>query len=75
MNCIICKNGETEPGKVKVHLPLPSGGDLIVNNVPADVCSNCGEYYTNIRTTKKLEAMVKNAVSQGVSLEVLQMIA
>lgn len=75
MKCVICKNGETEPGKVKVHLPLPTGGDLIVSNVPADVCSNCGEYYLNIRTTKKLEAMVKKAVTDGVSIEVMSMTA
>lgn len=75
MKCVICRVGETEAGRVKVHLPLPNGGDVLVGNVPADVCTNCGEYYLDMRTTKSLEKMAAKAVSEGVSIEVLQMTA
>ena len=44
MNCVVCKHGETRPGQVTVTLQR---GDttVILKQVPAEVCQNCGEYY------------------------------
>ena len=53
MNCIVCKHGETRPGQVTVTLQR---GDTIVilKQVPAEVCQNCGEYSLDKATTGKL---------------------
>ena len=53
MDCVICKNGTTEPGKVTVT--LERGSSLIaIKEVPADVCNNCGEYYLSAEMTKEV---------------------
>ena len=53
MDCVICKNGTTEPGKVTVT--LERGNSLIaIKEVPADVCNNCGEYYLSAEMTKEV---------------------
>ena len=44
MTCVICKQGDTKPGKVTVTLKR-DGCTVIFKDVPAQVCENCGEYY------------------------------
>ena len=44
MNCVICKHGETRPGKTTVTLERKAT-TVVIKNVPAQVCSNCGEEY------------------------------
>ena len=43
MNCVICKNGTTAEGFVTVTLQRNSS--IIIKNVPAEICDNCGEFY------------------------------
>lgn len=42
MMCVICKNGETKPGKATVILERGEV-TLVIKGVPAEVCSNRGE--------------------------------
>ena len=44
MQCVICKHGETAPGQVTVTLQR-GHTVVIMRDVPAEVCRNCGEYY------------------------------
>ncbi len=44
MKCTICKTGHTHPGIATVTRQ----GDnavVVLRNVPADICEDCGEYY------------------------------
>ena len=56
MICVICKNGETEPGVTTSTLERD---DLIlfVKDIPAKVCNNCGESYINSQTLARLHNM------------------
>lgn len=44
MRCIVCHNGETQPGTTTVTFHR-EGQTVVVNEVPAEVCENCGEAY------------------------------
>ena len=44
MKCVICKTGETAPGKVTVTLQRDEA-TVLIKDVLAEVCDNCGEYY------------------------------
>ena len=69
MKCIICKHGETQPGKITVTLER-EGVTLVMRGVPAEICANCGEEYANSDVTKEILEKLNNAVKQGVNLEV-----
>jgi YgiT-type zinc finger domain-containing protein len=60
MKCIVCHNGETRPGTTTVTFSH-DGQTVVVNEVPADVCENCGEAYTDERVTEQLLAIVADA--------------
>ncbi|MFZ5592730.1 MAG: type II toxin-antitoxin system MqsA family antitoxin [Pseudomonadota bacterium] len=74
MKCVICRQGETQPGKVTVTLQR---GDvtLVFKGVPADVCENCGEYYLSERVTEQLLARAEEAVRSGAEVEILRFAA
>ena len=65
MKCVICKNGETEPGLGTITLTHGST-TLVIKNAPALVCDNCGEEYFNSEVTSCLMDMAKNAEKAGV---------
>lgn len=72
MDCVICKNGTTDPGKVTVT--LERGNSLIaIKEVPADVCNNCGEYYLSADMTKEVLKKAEEAFGKGVEIEVIKM--
>lgn len=74
MNCVICKHGTTEAGKVTVT--LNRGSTVVVfKEVPAQVCSNCGEYYLSEEVTKKLMARANAAVAAGAEVEIIRFAA
>lgn len=53
MRCIVCHNGETRPGTTTVAFH-GDGQTVVVNEVPADVCENCGEAYIAEDVTAKV---------------------
>ncbi|WPL16079.1 YgiT-type zinc finger domain protein [Thiorhodovibrio winogradskyi] len=71
MNCTLCKHGETTPGMVTVTL---TRGDTVVvlKEVPAEVCENCGEYYLDSATAERLYQQADAAVARRVEVEVLR---
>ena len=69
MKCVICKHGETSEGVTSV--PLERDGMLfILKNVPAHICSNCGEAYLSDQTTKSILHLAEEAHNSGVQLGV-----
>ena len=69
MKCVICKQGETQPGAATVT-PEREGTMLIVRSVPAQVCQNCGEEYINEDITATLLQQAEEAVRAGVQVTV-----
>ncbi len=69
MKCIICKNGETHPGEITLTLERDYT-TLVLKNVPAEVCGNCGESYIDEKVTKQLLDTADEAVREGVEIDV-----
>ncbi len=71
MKCAFCKNGDTKLDAVTVTLQR---GDttIIIKEVPADVCENCGEYYLSDENTDKVLRMAEDAVHKGVEVEIMR---
>ncbi len=74
MKCVICKNGTMKKGKITVTLDIKNT-IVVIKNVPANVCANCGNYYLSATMTKKIMEKVQNAVQKGVEIEILKMTA
>lgn len=64
MKCIVCKNGETRPGSTTETYELGTAV-VVVRGIPAEVCEQCGEAYTDTETTRRLEAIVDRARKAG----------
>lgn len=73
MNCTICKQGETRPGKATVVLERGQT-TVVIKEVPTNICENCGEYYLTEELTEELTekvmAMAEDAVQNNVEVEV-----
>jgi len=74
MNCVICKQGDTQPGNVTVTLER-GGTTLVFKQVPAQVCANCGEAYLDDATTSQLLEDAEAALKAGVQVEVRAFVA
>jgi len=72
MDCVICRNGKTRKGKATVTLER-AGSIIVIKDVPAQVCQNCGEYYLDAETTSKILARAEQAVQKGAEIEVISM--
>lgn len=72
MECALCKNGYTQAGHVTVT--LEKGETIIlIKDVPAEVCANCGHYYLSEEMTKLVLEKGKEAHSKGAELEVVKL--
>ena len=69
MKCVICKHGETQPGKTTVTLEN-RGATLVVKGVPARICDNCGEAYVDEEITRQLLNTAQEALRAGVQVDV-----
>jgi len=71
MTCVLCKHGETRPGEVTVTLQR-GVTTVILKGVPADVCTNCGEYYLSEEVTGQVLERAELAVNSGAEVEILR---
>ncbi len=69
MKCVICKHGETRPGRTTVTLER-GGATLVIKGVPARICDNCGETYVDEDTTSQLLGIAEEALRAGVQVDV-----
>jgi YgiT-type zinc finger domain-containing protein len=71
MKCVICKLGETEPGLVTVTLERGETV-VIVKQVPARVCRDCGEYYLGETEAARVLSLAESAFAKQAEIEVLR---
>jgi YgiT-type zinc finger domain-containing protein len=71
MRCVICKHSETAPGKVAVTLQRGES-IVVIKDVPAEVCSQCGEYYLDDEAARRVMSMGEEAVKHQVEVEILR---
>lgn len=69
MKCVICHNGETRPGTADKAMSH-EGMTLVVKNVPAEICENCGERYFDAEVTRELLRLAREAAAAGVVVDV-----
>ncbi len=69
MNCIICKS---KLAKSRINHILDNMGRIvIIKNVPANVCGQCGEYYVDNDTAMRLEAIAQELLNNKAEILVL----
>ncbi|MFH1075563.1 MAG: type II toxin-antitoxin system MqsA family antitoxin [Pseudomonadota bacterium] len=73
MTCIMCK-GELTKGKVNFPVDRPPNF-LLIKDVPAMVCEQCGEYFIDDGTAERIEEIVQRVKSSAVEIEVLRFAA
>lgn len=74
MKCVICRQGETRPGKATVTLEQ-DGLTMVVKSVPALVCEICGEQYVSDHVTAELLRQAEDAAQAGVQVGVRDYVA
>jgi YgiT-type zinc finger domain-containing protein len=71
MKCLTCRQGETRPGTVTVTLTRGET-TVIIKDVPAEVCENCGEYYLDESTSERVLAVAEKAVADHAEVEIVR---
>jgi len=72
MDCTLCKSGSTEDGYVTVT--LEKGNTIVlIKNVPAEICQNCGHYYLSKEITTMVHNLGKEAYQKGTELEIINL--
>jgi YgiT-type zinc finger domain-containing protein len=69
MKCGICGHDGTRVGTTTVTLEK-NGTTVVIKDVPAEICENCGERYMSEQVTGQLLRQAKAAVEAGIELEV-----
>ena len=69
MKCLICKHGEVVDGVAVITLN-PGTAILVVKDVPARVCRNCGEEYVTEEVTARLLKKATALAREGVDVAV-----
>ncbi len=64
MSCAICRNGTTHSGTVTVTLQRGET-TVILKQVPAEVCDNCGEYYLSSEVPTQVLERAESAIGSG----------
>ncbi len=71
MKCVLCRSGETRPGTVTVTLERGKTV-VVVRDVPAEVCGNCGEYYLDSAVGQRVYERAEAAVERNAEVEILR---
>lgn len=67
--CPVC-GGNKRPGNTTYSVDL-GFGVVVVRNVPASVCSQCGEEWIAADTARELERLVEEARQKRLQVEVV----
>jgi len=64
LKCLLCKDGNTGPGKTVVTL---TRGEfkLVIKNVPSMICRDCSEEYISEETSTLLLTIANESFSMG----------
>ena len=74
VTCVMCKQGETRPGTSTVVLQR-GGATVVINDVPARVCENCGEEYVDESVAERVLAAAEASARAGVRVEIRDYVA
>ena len=74
MKCVVCRQGETRPGTTTVVLQR-GGATVVINDVPARVCENCGEDYVDEQVAEKVLVAAEASARAGVKVEIRDYVA
>lgn len=74
MTCVICKRGETQSSATTVTLER-DGMTLVFKDVPAQVCTNCGEAYVEDKISAGLLKAAEEAARAGVQVDIREFTA
>ena len=74
MKCLICKHGDTYEGRTTVTLNRDSL-TLVVNDVPALICDNCGEEYVEDHVAEQLLSTAEESLNAGVQVDIRRYVA
>lgn len=69
MNCILCKSNMIN-GKVN-HIVDLDGHIIIIKDVPANICRQCGEYFIENNIALKLEKIVEEVMKNKAEIFVV----
>lgn len=67
MNCPYCTS-EMKKGKAVLTFQMSDAEIVVVHDVPALVCDQCGEEYVDNATAKKVEEKVEKALADGLKM-------
>lgn len=67
MTCVICRYGETQPGR---KTGAREGVVAVFTRVPAEICADCGEASMDEPATERLLEIFEDAVRAGVKVGV-----
>ena len=68
MTCVICKNKKMTRGTTVLPIERRKAV-LLVTDIPARICANCGEPYIDEKTAKEVEALATEELNGRVSLK------
>ena len=71
VTCLLCKHGLTRAGTVTVTLERGKTV-VVIREVPADICENCGEYYLDSSVTQEVYQPAEAAVARNAEVEILR---
>ena len=69
MKCTICKTGETRSGTTTITLQRDNSV-VVIRDVPAEICENCGEYYLSEPTASRVYAEADATAKRHVEIEI-----
>ena len=64
MKCVVCKEADTRRGVATITLRR-AGATFVVNDVPAQVCPNCGEEYLDAKVTAEVLRSTESRARAG----------
>ncbi|KYF81814.1 type II toxin-antitoxin system MqsA family antitoxin [Sorangium sp. So ce134] len=70
MKCVICKSGDVQAGTTTFTVER-DGRTYVLRQVPARVCTQCGEAYFEAEVTKQILEQVEQASRSGAEVAVL----
>ena len=69
MKCVICKDGSTHKGLTSATFER-EGMLLVIKQVPAEICSNCGEAYLSSEVSEIILETAEKAFQAGIQVEI-----
>lgn len=67
MNCPYCK-GELKDGLTALTFQMSEGKIIVVKDVPALICEQCGEESVELDDSKIVEKLVQKAIADGITM-------